>query len=334
MAEVSTTPAPANPAADVGSSTFDSKLDAKLAKIGLIQPADAEPAQPKEPVEATPEAAEGELLADDLPVDEQEPTGDEWLELDRKGEKRKVSKEEAKRLAQQGWDYSDNQQKLKADTDALEQVKAALQAKAQITPQVVDAAANVRYFERALQQYNGFDWQRHAQDDPIQYIQTKAQFDQLRDGYGASVGQFQQAIGTAQQVDQVISQAELQQQFGKVFDAAPELRDTEKFKAETGRIRGYLKEMGISDDEANRLYDARHLLIVRDAMRYRQAVKAKAERQANPATPTLRPGAAPQRQTAATQTAEVVKQLHQAKDPLKKRELFDKALEKKLARFG
>jgi hypothetical protein len=309
----------------VESSSFDEKLAAKL---GLSPDPRAE--QPEVAEEATPE---GELAPDDIQVEEPtEPEG-EWLELDRKGEKRKVSKEEAKRLAQQGWDYSTNQEQLKAEKAQVAQERAAAQALAQVTPLVVDAAANVKYFERALQQYGNVDWVAAAQADPLGFPAVKMQYDQLRDGYNQAMYQFNQASQAAQQINQTIDKSELQQQHSRVLDAAPELRDPVRYKTEATRIAGYLKEQGITEQEVNALSDSRYMLIARDAMRYRAAINARAEKQ-NTAPASLKPGPAPVRMSADAKARETVKKLHQAKDPAQKKSLFEAALAAKLERLA
>jgi len=117
------------------------------------------------------------------------------------------------------------------------------------------------------------------------------------------------------------------------LDAAPELRDPARYKAETQRISGYLRDQGISEQEIASLADSRLMLIARDAMRYRAAVQAKAERQKS-GSPSLRPGPAPVRQSAEMKAQETVKKLHQAKDPAQKKALFDAALAAKLARLA
>lgn len=323
--------APADVATDApdSSSSVDDKLAAKL---GFAEPAETTQQEATEPVQATPEPDAGELSADDIPADDvQEPN--DWLELDRKGEKRRVSKEEAKRLAQQGWDYSTNVEALKAEKAAVDQAKAAVIAKAQITPQVVEAAANVRYFERALAQYNGFDWSRYATENPTQYAPAFAQFQQLKDGYAQAANQFQQVATAAQQVDSNLTAAQLAQERSKLFDQAPEWRDEAKFSADQGRIRKYLTDRGLTEQEIAHVTDARFVLIARDAMKYAEAIKAKGERQSKTVPPVMKPGAAPPRANPQTLLADTVKALHQAKDPERKKALLDRALEQKLGRF-
>lgn len=329
MAESTVTPAaPApEPAADA---TFDSKL-AKL--LGTGDPEPSPPAADKEAPPVTSETAPDELAPDDLP--DEQPTdadADSWLEIERKGEKRRLTKEQAKQYAQLGLDASTLYEQTKGERAAIAAERAALQQKAQVTPQLIDAAANVRMYQQALQRYQNVDWGTLARENPTEYLPERAQFEQLRDGFNTAVGHLNQTSNALQQVDAQVNAAEVQRQLYAVAEGAPELRDPQKFTAETGRMRAYLTEMGITEAEAQQLTDARHFLIVRDAMRYRQAVKAKAERATQ--SPSLRPGAAPERVNAKERERETVRQLHQAKTLTQKKSLFDKALADKLSRLA
>lgn len=311
------------PAPEPENTSFDDKLAAKL---GLSEPA-PEPDAPKEAEEAAPS---DELAADEV-ADEIPSSGE--FEITHNGAKIKVSKEEAKNLAEQGYDYTRKASALAEERKTLEAQKAALQEKARITPEVINAIANVRVHEQALQQYKDFDWGKHAQDDPIGYIATRARYDQLREGLQQAQGAANQASQAATQVQQQLTAAELSQQLNKVMEGAPDLRDPQKYTAEATKIRSYLTKMGLTEQETNNLYDARMLLIARDAMRYRQAIEARSA-QKEKTTPTLTPGAAPHRPSAALKEAETVKQLHQAKDPARKKELIDRVLAAKLARMA
>jgi len=309
-------------AVEAPSSSWDDKLANVL---GLTEPSEVVEA-PQQAEEAT---AEGELTPEDLTEDQAPQTEAEWAELTYKGEKRKVSKEEAIRLAQQGYDYSTKQERLNAEREALAQEKAAIQAKAQITPRVVDAAGTVKYFQNALQQYQNVDWPTLARSvQPQEYMAAQAEFQKLRDGYQQALMQFNQAATELQQVDRTVNEAELKQHFARVLDEAPELRDPKRFSAESERMSSYLKGRGFSDQEINALSDSRYFGVVRDAARYREAVKARAERQQ--AAPTLKPGAPPQRANPEQRKQEIVTKLHRTKDPAQKKALFDAALAAKL----
>lgn len=288
--------------------------------------------QPTTPVETTT-AGDGELTPEDIAPDEmQTQTADEWVELDRKGEKRKVSKEEARNLAQQGWDYSEKMRDFKARSEQVEQMHAAVMAKAQLHPKLIDAAADVRSYERALGQFQQVDWSKLAQDDPIGYTQTRAHYDSLRDGYQQAIGNWQQVMGASQQVDAALDQASVAREFQTLYERAPEYRDPEKLKSEQGRVMGYLKEISATPDAMRMIASsAEAFLLVRDALRYRQAVKAKSERTAQvPKAPApLKPGPAQERRTDAEGLRDKVKALHQAKDPERKKALLDEVIARK-----
>ena len=292
-----------------------------------------EATQPESPVETT-KADDGELSPEDIaPDDAPTLTPDaEWVELDRKGEKRKVSKEEARNLAQQGWDYSEKMRDYKVQAEQVEQMRQAVVAKAQLHPKLIEAAADVRSYEKALGQFQQVDWAKLAQEDPIGYTQTRAHFDSLRDGYQQAMGNWQQVMGATQQVDAALDQVAVAREFQTLYERAPEYRDPEKLKSEQGRVMGYLRDINAKPEEMRLIASsAEAFLLVRDALRYRQAVKAKTERatQATKAPAPLKPGPAQERRTEAEGYRDKVKALHQAKDPERKKALLDEVIARK-----
>jgi hypothetical protein len=305
------------------SSSFEDKM---AAKFGLDEPAAETPKDEPEAREATTDNPDADLQLD-IPEDDQPQTEGDWLEIERKGEKRRLSKEEAAKYASMGFDYSTNVERLKAQEALITQHRQALEAKGQITPQVIEARANVVAYERALAQYGNVNWQEYAQNDPIGYTQHRAQYDYLRDQHYQASAQFQNTLNAAQKVDYVISEAEVAQQKSRLFEIAPDLRDPQRMKAEQGRMLKFLQDMG-ADENGMRYVagSADAFALVRDAMRYREAVKAK--KQAQPAA-SARPGQAPNRSSVATQKHEAIKAVHQAKTPESKKAALDRAIELK-----
>ena len=312
--------------------SLDDRIAAKFFGSQETPEAAPEVEQSATPVETT-KADDGELSPEDIAPDETPTqTAEEWVELDRKGEKRKVSKEEARNLAQQGWDYSEKMREYKVHLEQVEQMRAAVTAKAQLHPKLIEAAADVRSYERALGQFQQVDWARLAQDDPIGYTQTRAHYDSLRDSYQQAMGNWQQVMNAAQQVDAALDQASVAREFQTLYERAPEYRDPEKLKSEQGRVMGYLKEINAAPDAMRMIASsAEAFLLVRDALRYRQAVKAKSERatQVPKAPAPLKPGPAQERRTDAEGLRDKVKALHQAKDPERKKALLDEVIARK-----
>ena len=312
--------------------SLDDRIAAKFFGSQETPEAAPEVEQSATPVETT-KADDGELSPEDIAPDETPTqTADEWVELDRKGEKRKVSKEEARNLAQQGWDYSEKMRDFKAQSEQVEQMRQAVVAKAQLHPKLIEAAADVRGYEKALGQFQQVDWAKLAQEDPIGYTQTRAHFDSLRDGYQQAMGNWQQVMGATQQVDAALDQVAVAREFQTLYERAPEYRDPEKLKSEQGRVMGYLKEINAKPEEMRLIASsAEAFLLVRDALRYRQAVKAKTERatQVPKAPAPLKPGPAQERRTDAEGLRDKVKALHQAKDPERKKALLDEVIARK-----
>lgn len=292
-----------------------------------------EPAAPGDrEARANPDAPADELGADDIDTGDEPASEEDSLELHHNGEVKRVSKEEARKLAQMGLDAT---QKWQAAADAQRQnheFRQALNARLSIHPQIIDAAATLKSIQAALEPYEKVDWVRLAREDFAAHAEHSAQRDLLRRQYQDAATQFQQVAGAAQQIEQQIDQGALAQQAHIVMEKLPEWRDPQRRAADQGRIRNYLLTEGVSDQELNMLTDARHLVIARKAMLYDQAMKAKQGRQAQD-SPSLRPGAAPPRANERTKTGEIIKQLHQAKDPDKKKGLLEVALERKMARF-
>lgn len=310
--------------------TQQESVDARLERfLGVSDEPEAPEA--KEGQEPTPETPADELAPEDVEA-EAPPSEDDGLELNHNGEIKRVSKEEARKLAQMGLDAT---QKWQAAAEAQRQnqeFRQALQAKLTIHPQIIDAAATVKAIGAQLQQLEEMDLAKMADEDPFAAQKALVQRDQLRSAYQQAAGQLQQIAQQAQQIDQYVDQAAIAAQMQRVAEALPEWRDPQRRAADQGRIRNYLKSEGIADQELDQLYDARHLIIARKAMLYDQAMKAKQGRTQKP-SPSLTPGAAPPRQNEREKTTEIIKQLHQAKDPIKKKGLLDAALERKMARF-
>lgn len=319
--EQSTTPE----SPEVAQQSADDKLDAILFGTDDEGAGEQERTEGDEP---TPDVPADELSPEDLEAQPEE--GDDSLELNHNGEIKRVSKEEARKLAQMGLDATQKWQAAAETQKQNEQMRAAMQARLQLHPQMIDAAATLKSYDAALRQYQNTDWVRLSQDDPIGYSQARAQFDQLRDGYGQASANFQRVAQSAQQIESQLDAGVVHAQSMRVLEALPEWKDPQRRAADQGRIRNYLASEGISDEEMNTLADSRLLLIARKAQLYDQAMSAKKGRQQQNAPASLRPGPAPSRSNQQTQKAETIKQLHQARDPDRRKALFDKALEQKL----
>lgn len=242
------------------------------------QPAEQEPQQnahvegEEEPAE---QAAEGE-------AEQEAPKADApakyKVEVD--GEEREYTADE---LVQE---FARKPQKVQQREQALEQQAQYLKIQLeQIIPALQQAAQG---------KYAGVDWVKLSKEDPAAYIALQAE-------YQADTGRIQIAQAERQRLqqhDEAKKHTERKQwlasQEKELVKAIPEWsKDPEKAKTELKEIRSFVRSCGVAEGVANQLADARMVLIARDAMRYRQAQKAKAEAAKNPkdVPPVQKPGA-------------------------------------------
>lgn len=125
-------------------------------------------------------------------------------------------------------------------------------------------------------EYAAVDWGNLEQTDPNQYLILRQKFQDRN-------AQIEQAYQTLQQKEQETAQENkgkfesyYQDQQTKLANAIPEWKNDETAKRDKQAIKEYLKGQGYSDQEIGSLYDHRFILVMRDAIRYRDLMKNKA----------------------------------------------------------
>lgn len=278
-------------------------------RIGALMLGEPKP-EPKPDQAATEEEsdateAEGEQSLDQAPSPDDIP--DETpiapppqpdLEVVHNGQTVKIPADKVVDFARQGFDYTQKTQTLAEERKAVQAMRQALQAQSQLQPQYIEAIADVRAYEKALQSFQQVNWSQKATDDPIGYTQERARYDQLQDAYKQAVGQAQAIYGQLGQLDQHTRQEMLRLEYTKAVNAVPAWKDQSKFQADAAAMREYLSEYGYGPEEIGAVTDHRHLQILRDAVAYRNLVKAKAgtQKKVANAPPVAKPGAAQTRQ--------------------------------------
>lgn len=332
MVYTATTPSDVAPAASPESS-FDDKLGSLL--FGEDGPAEGDSGADAPTADAAPDAGGGEPEVDILPEDEHAPAPSGELELIHNGQKVRVSTEQARNLAQMGYDYSQKMQGVNAEKARIQQVAQALQAQGNLQAQLLDHAAVVRALDMQLQRFSGADWVRLSQEDPIGYSQSRAQYDALVEQRNGAWSNMAGAYANMQQASSFVSQETRNQEREKLLERVPEWRDPAKYGAEAAAIfSAALSEYGYTQAELQNnpvLDDHRAIAILRDAWKYRQAMAASRSKRQSGVPGVAKPGVAAARST--TDTAGLLaKQLRQTRDPAKKKAVFDALLSKKI--FG
>lgn len=330
MAEVATTPT------DVAESP--ASVDDKLAAMLGFEPEAPTDSPSETPAEdaAPAESEDGEPLELEQEQEGDQQSASDEVELTHNGQQVRVSKEQAKNLAQMGYDYNVKMQAVNADRTKIQQASQALQAQAQLQAQLLDHAAVVRSYDMQLAQYQGVDWAALAMgDDPIGASQAKMRYDAMVEKRNSAFAQMSQAFHQHQQASGAVTAEMRAFEAQKLQERIPQWKDQARYAKEAPEIHSALiQSYGYSPEElagSPILEDHRAIAIMRDAWLYRRALAAGKTKSLAKVPGVAKPGAATQR-AGTDNTAILGKQLRQSTDPAKKKQAFDGLLAKKL--FG
>lgn len=313
MSETPATPtdaaSPEQPLHSVQSDTFDDRL---LAKFGASQTE-----TPEETTEATPASeSQGTEEAEPEIVEEVETSPAADFELKHNGELKKVPMSEAQRLAQMGYDYEFKMQRVNEDVTRIKGMEQALQAREAMRTQTFDAMVQVKAIENQLAPYANVDWVAETNADPIGAFQKRMQHDQLVQQWQQATGQVNTLMQHDQQASQQIDGARLELEGRKLLDRIPEWKDaTRRDKDQTAILETMVKDYGFAKTEIGGplLADHRVVALLRDAMKYRQAVSnqkaKKGPLQGLPKVAT--PGAKPVPKTGAQSLGDIKRAMNQ-----------------------
>ena len=236
-------------------------------------PADDEP-EPETPEvdEDQPNDGEdGESQPDD------EPEGDEVEEpqvftVKINGEEVKVTLDEALKGYSRTQDYTRKTQELAQRLKEFEPERNAVRAERQ---QYADA---LRQVEQALTDLTPQepDWVKVQHETPEDFPILWAQWQQHKERLSRLSAERRQAEESVR-ADQIAAYNEsVQRAQEQLFEQLPEWKDAEKRKAEQTRLRSYAVEnAGYTEDELNSVVDPRAIVLLRKAMLYDEAQKAK-----------------------------------------------------------
>jgi hypothetical protein len=138
-------------------------------------------------------------------------------------------------------------------------------------------AAQLTQLEQALVEVTPAepDWARLQQESPEEFPAEWARWSQHKERMAALRQQREQAqqavLQDREQSDQELVKVERE----KLLEAIPEwAKDPAKAKAEKAKMVAFAEELGYTKEQLAAIRDHRALLLVRDAMRYRELQKA------------------------------------------------------------
>jgi hypothetical protein len=188
---------------------------------------------------------------------------------------------------------------------AVEQQAQQIQQQMQVQQAIIGQSAELKAIESELAAYQNVDWNTWYNNDPSEASKASHMMQQLQTNYQRKQAEINQAAINFQNEFTQRQQQTLQAEFNSLLKAIPEWSDESKRSSESQAIQKYLGEYGL--DTMN-ITDHRHMLIVRDAMLYRQSQtgKDKTVKAVRSAPKIIKPGSS----QPVNKQADNIKQLH------------------------
>lgn len=249
-----------------------------------------------------PEDEQEEVETEEVEVEQEETESEEEqteepakLKLKRGDEEVEVDIEEAKNLAQMGYDYTKKTQEVAEQRKQVEMyaqaIKAqeqALRQQAEVQQAFIKDIAKVESINDQIAQFEQLDWNALSDNDPVQAQKLYIQYQQLQN-------KRTQAQTEIQQKHQYLNQQRQQQQQMALEHAKAELlKMMPDFSADKAKeLRESAKQYGFTDDELSAVTDPRTVKLLADAAAYRklQAEKANITKKVSGKPPVVKPGA-------------------------------------------
>ena len=115
--------------------------------------------------------------------------------------------------------------------------------------------------------YNSVNWDELSEKDPGRAALAQQQ---IAAEYAGAKQRYGQAVGVHEQQKQQYLQQSLVEHDQKFIEAVPEWKDPKVVETEGPAIQAFLREVGFSTPELERIYDHRARIVARDAWLWRQ----------------------------------------------------------------
>jgi hypothetical protein len=263
---------------------MESLLDAGF--LSDEQEQEEQQAAPDQPEEVEAETEEGDSQEETAPPAK--------LKLTHNGEEVEVDLEEAKSLAQQGYDYTQKTQKLAEERKQVEmQIQAVkaqesnLKEQAQLQQAYIKDIGKIEALNEQIAQYEAVDWQALSDTDPVQVQKLWIQKQQLEAKRTHAMNEIQQKHNAIQQQRALQEQTRLEEARNELLKAFP------NWNAEMAKeLRESGKQYGFSEQELSNVLDPRTVRLLADASAYRklQAQKGTVTQKVQGKPAVVKPG--------------------------------------------
>ena len=259
-------------------------LGAAKTLSGLMQSLTSEPA-PAEPEQTTEEVVE-EPTEDNIPVEDveevevAEATDDAEQDIDESpeepsytvkvdGSELTVTLDELLRGYQREADYTRKTSELSLEkskyNDLMQQSQSEINNKLSKLEELTTVAQ-----QELQQEYSRIDFEKLYDEDPSEAARLEHKMRKRAE----NLAMIQEETKANQQQE---FQKYLQEQQHKVSTLVPEFNDPAKASKLKSDMRVYLSKLGYGDKDINSIYDARQVLLIRDAMAYDALKKSNAK---------------------------------------------------------
>ena len=276
-------------------------LGAAKTLSGLMQGLTSEPA-PAEPEQTTEEVVE-EPTEDNIPVEDveevevAEATDDAEQDINESseepsytvkvdGSEMEVTLDELLRGYQREADYTRKTSELSLEkskyNDLMQQSQSEINNKLSKLEELTTVAQ-----QELQQEYSRIDFEKLYEEDPSEAARLEHKMRKRAE----NLAMIQEETKANQQQE---FQKYLQEQQHKVSTLVPEFNDPAKASKLKSDMRVYLSKLGYGEKDINSIYDARQVLLIRDAMAYDALKKsnAKVTKKVATAPKVLKPGVA------------------------------------------
>lgn len=266
---------------------------------------EGEPPQPEPPAPIARETAPvpdaevtDDVTLDDLPAEDEAeaPTSaDADLELTYNGEPLKVSRDEAKNLAQLGYQLQQQRDKISSElqqgTQQAQQIRQAVEQQVKLLPELRNLDLEVYSLAQQLQSVDQNALAALAVNDPHQYLQVRAQIDQVNARYQQAAARRETAFKQYEQAQQQTQQQVWEAERQMLQRLVPVFKDETKSAAAQQQVAASLKGARQQTVEAIS-NNAELMAMAYKAARYDdlQASKRQKLQTAAKAPPVVRPG--------------------------------------------
>lgn len=221
--------------------------------------------------EVDADAEDADAETDEDADEEDKPPAPKTHRVKIDGEEVEVPEDELLKGYSRTADYTRKTQQLAEERRAFageqEAVRAERQKYATALTQLTDAIAQIQPAEP--------DWDMLRNEHPDQYAATWAAWQQHTQETEALAREREQVLATLAVDEQRALAAQLAEERTKLVEAIPEWKDAVKARAEKAELAEYARSNGFTDDDLAAVTDHRAMVMLRKAMLYDRAQKAR-----------------------------------------------------------